>query len=89
VRVDVLLKPPLLLEQLVHRVVVHRLGELHRDLVEALEGLPLILERYLDIAANVLRWIELRLLREVADLRALGGPRFALNVVVDPRHDPE
>jgi hypothetical protein len=55
VRVDVFLETPLFLEQLVHRAVVHRLGELHRDVVEALERLALVLERSFDVAADVLR----------------------------------
>jgi hypothetical protein len=89
VRVDVLLKTPLLFQQLVHRVVIHRLRELHRDGVESLERVALGLERGLDVAADIPGFVQLRLLREVADLRALRRPRFALNVGVDAGHDAE
>ena len=33
--------------------------------------------------------IELRLLRQEADTRALGRPRLALKIVIDARHDAE
>ena len=72
-RVDLLLHLRLLLEQLRHLVVRHRLGELHRDLLELLEQRALLLHRDLDVSLHVLRRIELRLLRQVADARAFGG----------------
>ena len=56
-----------------------------RDLVEAVEQLALIGHRLLDVLAHVLRRVELRLLRQVADLRPLRGPRFALKVLVRRR----
>jgi hypothetical protein len=89
VRVDVLLELPLLLEQRRHLVIRHRIGELHRDFVEAVERATLVLERELDVAADVLRFIKLRLLRQVADLRSLVRPRLALKVLVDAGHDAQ
>jgi hypothetical protein len=89
VRVDVLLELPLLLEQRRHLVVRHRLGELHRDFVEAVERAALVLERLLDVAAHVLRLVELWLLREETDLRPLVRPRLALKVLVDACHDAQ
>ena len=81
--VDLVLQPPLLLEQLVHLVVAHRLGELRRDLVEVVEQLAQVAHAVLDVAADVLGGVELRLLRQVADPGArragLASPRKSLS----------
>jgi hypothetical protein len=87
VRVDVLLHAPLLLDQLLEVGV--RLGERGGDRVEAVELRALLAERLLDVAAHVLRGVELRLLREVADARALVRPRLALEVLVGAGHDAQ
>ena len=47
------------IEQLLHRVVVHRLGERHRDLVESVEKPALRRDRLLDVAAARLGRVEL------------------------------
>ena len=57
--------------------------------LNSLEQRALRLHRELDVAAHVLRRIELRLLRQVADARALRRPRFALKVLVDAGHDAQ
>ena len=43
----------------------------------------------LDVAADVLGLVELRLLRQVADLEPGRRPRLADDVLVDAGHDPE
>ena len=87
VRVDLLLNLRLTIEQLGHRVVVHRLRELVRDVIELVEQRTLSTNRFLDVAADVLAGIQLRLLREVADAGALCRPGFALEFLIDARHD--
>jgi hypothetical protein len=69
--VDLVLQLRLLLEQ---RVICRRRARrrLHADLVEAPQQVALVLDRLLDVAAHVERGVELRLLRQVADARALG-----------------
>jgi len=89
VLVDVLLQGALLFQQLRHLVVGHRLAELHRDRVVPVELRALRLQCFLDIPAYVLRLVELWLLRQKADTRALVGPRLALEFLVDARHDAE
>ena len=85
--VDLLLQLALLGHQIVHRVVVERLGEPGRDLVEAVEQRLRLRHRLHDVAEHVLAVVELRLLLEKAHLDALGGPGLARIVVVQPRHD--
>ena len=89
VGVDVLLELALLLEQRVHRVVAHRLRELHRDFVEAVELGALLLHRFVDVAFHVFLGIEDGFLRQEPDARALVRPRLALKLMVDARHDAE
>jgi hypothetical protein len=89
VRVDLLLHPGLLVEQLLHRRVVHRLGELVRDVVETIEQLALRRDGQLHIATHVELLVELRLLGEIADARAFMRPGFALIVGIDTGHDLE
>src|SRR5690606_36616268 len=79
----------LLLEQRVHLVVVHRLGELAADLIEAMDQRERVGDALLDGLPNGLLRIELRLLREVADLDARLRARLAVEILVDARHDPE
>src|SRR6185503_20268929 len=88
-RVDGVLELALLLEQLVHLVVAHRLGELVADLVESLDELHLIRDAFLDDGADVLVWVERGLLRQEADLDAGLRARFALELRVDAGHDLE
>ena len=47
------------------------------------------LDAFLDVAAHVLRRVELRLLRQEADLDAGLRPRFAFELLVDARHDAQ
>jgi hypothetical protein len=87
VRVDVLLHARLLVHELLEVGV--GLRERGADRVEAVELRALLLERLLDVAAHVLGRVELRLLRQVADARALVRPRLALEVLVDAGHDAQ
>ena len=88
-RVDGVLQLGLLLEQLVHLLVVHGLGEPVADLVEARDLRERAAETFHHDAAHVLVRIELRFLRQVADLDAGLRARFAFEVGVDPAHDLE
>jgi hypothetical protein len=87
VLVDVLLHLRLLVHQLVEVGV--GLGERGADLVEAVEHPALVRQRELHVAAHVERRVELRLLRQVADARALVRPRLALKVLVGAGHDAQ
>ena len=60
-----------------------------RDLLVALQDLPLLRHRLLDVLEHVLRGVELGLLGQVADAGALGRERLAREVLVHPGHDPE
>ena len=87
--VDPLLQLRLLGEERVHLLVVHRLGELLADRVEAVdrgfeggEGLHHVL-------ADRLVRVELGLLLQVADAHALRGPSLAAELLLDPGHDLE
>ena len=88
-RVDALLEIALLLEQPGHLVVVHRLGEPGADLVELVEHRLLLADALHDVAADVLRRVELGLLRQEADPRARERARVAQEILVDARHDAE
>src|SRR5690606_10627134 len=66
--VDLVLQLPLLLEQGVHLVLVEGLRELVADLVEAMNQRERVRDAFLDRLAHGLLRIELRLLREIADL---------------------
>ena len=85
--VDALLQLGLLGEQGVHLVVRHLLGEAHGDLVEAVEVRLEAGEGLHDVLADGLVRVEMRLLRQVADARALRRPGLAAEFLVLPRHD--
>src|SRR5439155_408130 len=87
--VDSLLHSRLLIEQLRHLVVRHRLGELGRYVLELLEEIPSWLDGEVDVFPDVLGCIELGLLRQKSDTRAFVRPRFALKIVIDSCHDLE
>src|SRR5690606_9884219 len=87
--VDLVLELALLLEQRVHLVVVHRLGELVADLVEAMDQPERVGDALLDGLPHGLLRIELRLLREVTDLDARLRARLAVEILVHAGHDPE
>ena len=70
-------------------LVVHRLGELVADLVEALDLAERLADAFHDGAAHVLVRVELRLLRQEADADAGLRPRLAVDVRVDAGHDPQ
>jgi hypothetical protein len=89
VRVDLLLHLGLTVEQLLHRLVVHRLGERHVDLLELREQGALRRDRFLDVSQHGLRRVELRLLRQEANARARMRPGFALELLVDAGHDAQ
>src|SRR5207244_5481640 len=87
--VDLVLELRLLVEQLLHLVCLERLAELGADLLESREQCPDLGDAFLDVAADVLGRIELRLLRQIADPESRGGKRLAEEVTVDAGHDAE
>src|SRR6185503_16482750 len=64
-------------------------GEPRADLLVLGDQGPDVGDCPFDVAADVLRRVELRLLREVADPDSVGGPRGALKVGIDAGHDLE
>ena len=88
-RVDLVLQLALALEQGVHLVVLQRLRELPADLVELLQQIANRRDAFLDVAEDVLRFVELRLLRQEADLDARARTRLAEDVLVLAGHDLE
>ena len=88
-RVDGVLQLGLLLEELVHLLVIHRLGELVADLVEARDLRERAAQTFHHDAAHVLVRVELGLLRQVADLDAGLRARLAFEIGVDAAHDLE
>jgi hypothetical protein len=69
------------------------LGELLREArahgLEALEERLDLAEPFLDVAGDVLFRIELRLLRQIPDLGALGRPGLSHEVLIEPAHDAQ
>ena len=59
----------------------------HGELVVAIEHRLLRRDAEHDVAAHVERLVEMRLLRQVADARALGDPGLAGPFLVHARHD--
>ncbi len=88
-RVDRVLHPGLLLEQLLHLLGREVLAEARIDLVEAGEQLAGAGDPLLDVAQHVLGLVEPRLLLQVADLDPLGRPRLAAEVGDGAGHDLE
>jgi hypothetical protein len=88
-RLDLVLHLGLFLEQLLHRVAVHRLGKLRGDVVEAREQRLGLGDALLDVLERGLLRVEARLLLEEADLDVLRRLRVAQVVLVDARHDPQ
>src|ERR1700737_867869 len=88
-RIDLFLHLRLLIEQLRHFVVRHRLGEFVRDFLELSEKVARRLNRYFDILLDVLRSVELRFLRQICDPRSFMWPCFALKIVIDASHDAQ
>ena len=86
-RVDFVLHLRLLLHELVHFIVRHRLGELIADRVEAIDQALYIADSLADHLANGLAFIQQRLLRQITDFDSGLRARFALDVLVDAGHD--
>ncbi len=71
----------------------HLVGSLvrivHRQFVVAIEKRALGRHAFHHVLADILRFVEFRLLRQVADPGALGDPAFAVPIGIDARHDPK
>ena len=86
-RVDPLLQFALLLYQRVHLLGRQVLREARAHLVEAFQQPGRLRHALHDIAHHVAAGVEFRLLRQVADARAVGGPRLAVEFGLDAGHD--
>ena len=86
-RVDPFLERTLLLDQRVHLVRSQVLGEARAHLVEALQQPRRLRHALHDIAHHVAVGVEFGLLRQVADARAVRGPRLAVELGLDAGHD--
>ena len=64
-------------------------GIVHRQLVVAIEDRLLLGDAFHHVLAHGLGRVELRLLLEIADARALGDPGLAVIFLVDAGHDPQ
>ena len=64
------------------------LGEAGVDRLEAVEQVLGLGHALVDIAGHVALGVKLGLLRQVADAHALGGPGLAVDLAVQPGHDP-
>ena len=87
--VDLFLQLALFGDQRVHLLGRQILGETGADFLEAVEqrlgrGQPLH-----DVAGDVLVRVERRLLRQIADRGALGGPGLAREIALLAGHDPQ
>jgi hypothetical protein len=64
-------------------------GVVHRQLVEPVELVLLLLHAEHDVLAHREAFVELRLLRQVAHMRAFGRPGLAGEILVPAGHDPQ
>ena len=87
--VDRVLDARLLGEHLVHLLRREVLAEFRVDLVEPREERPDRRDAFFDVAQDVLRRVERRLLRQEADGVARGEPRLAQEVRLEPGHDAQ
>ena len=87
--IDGVLELALFGEKVVHLLVVHRLGELHADFVEAVEQALDVTDAVLDVAANVLGLVQLGFLGQVADSDAGLRTGLAVELGVDAGHDAQ
>ena len=85
--VDLRLQIGLFCEKIVHLLIAHRLGEFIGDFVEPVERGFDPGEGAFDVLPHGLVWVELRLLRQVADPHALGSPGLTTVVRFNPSHD--
>ena len=74
-------------EQRIHLLIVHRLGELLADLIELLQLAERIADAGHDGGAHVLGGVELRLLGQEADADAALRPRFSVEGRIESGHD--
>ena len=86
-RVDLLLQVAHFGEQCVEITILGRIAHDRDDLVIAIDHPADRARARAHVADHVLGLVELGLLRQIADLDALGGPRLAGEFGVDPAHD--
>jgi len=79
------LQARLLVEQLLHLVGLDGLAELRAHLLEPCEERAGLGDAFLDVAADILRGIELGLLRQIADPQAGTWKRLAQKIADDAR----
>ena len=87
--VELFLHFALPLDQRVHLVVVHRLGKFGVDLFEFLEKIDGLLDGFFDDLLDGFRFVELRLLLEIADRVALRKNDLAVKILVRAGDDAQ
>ena len=87
--VDDVLKFRLFVQELVHLVIFHRFGKLHGDFVEAVKNRLFLGDSLHHVFLDGQVRVKLRFLRQIACGAARFNPRFALELLVDARHDAQ
>ena len=85
--VDLFLKLGLLGDDLVHLVIGQLFGKPCADLVEPVHELLRLAKAGQDVAGDIHAGVELRLLRKITDLDAVGRPGLAVELGIEPGHD--
>ena len=85
--VDLLLKLGLLGDGLVHLVIGQFFGKPCADLVEPVHKLLRFAKARQDVAGDIHAGVQLRLLRKITDLDAVGRPGLAVELGIEPGHD--
>ena len=83
--IEFLLHRTLPLDESVHRIIIHRLGELVVDLLEFLQKIDGFLNRLLDYLLHRLRFVELRFLLEISDRISLREDDLSIEFLVGAR----
>ena len=87
--IDLLLQIGLFGDHRVHLVIGQFLGEAGADLVEAVHQLLGLAHAGKHIAGHIHALVKLGLLRQITDLDSVGGPGLAIELGVQPGHDPQ
>ena len=85
--VDLFLKLGLLGDDLVHLVIGQLFGKPCADLVEPVHELLRLAKAGQDVAGDIHAGVELRLLRKITDLDAVGRPGLAVELGIETGHD--
>ena len=85
--IDLVLDTSHFVVDFLHRVFIKRFGTLRTQVVVFLKQVATIGDRVFDVLPDVLLWVQLWLLRQVAGSKTLGKSRFSIEFFVDASHD--